>query len=351
MIRFLRRFLALFTIAIAVGMVAFKGWLELSGPYLEGLPLYPYCQEAAQALAEDRISDALEFAEAGDCPAEAERARELWDSLAANFERCIEGIWTGRAEDMAGIACAIASDLVVFGDVRDLTRQGIAWGRGEETDLFLVSLSAAGLALTLVPQAGAGSSLMKLARKAGTLSDGLASSISSLIRRGALGPLGNLLSDAGRITAKVGPARATRALAYADDAEELGEVARFVDSAAHPLMGLRLGGKRVLSLVDEPVVYREALSRGPSGLALAVERGGGALLSRKPLLLFVGKVLYKDPLAVGAALLALATWLLKWVSWRLVLIAAGVLLMVAAVNYPYESHRRPGRRQRVRAGA
>ena len=340
MIRLLRHALAFVLVLLAAGVIGLKVWLELSGPYLEALPVYPFCQEAELALAEDRVLDALELAEAGECLSVAERAQRRWDSLAATFGRCLDGIWTGRAEDAAGLACAVASDLVVFGDVRDLTRQGLSWTRGEETDLVLVGLSAAGLALTIVPQAGAGASLMKVARRAGTLSDRLAGSVGSLIRLGAWRPLGGLLSDAGRISAKVGPARATRVLAHADSAEELTEVARFVDSAAHPLLALRWGGKQMLRVADDAPLYAEALRRGPAGLLLAAERGAAALLSRKPLLLFAAKTIYRNPEAIATFALALATRLLSWASWELTLVIAAAMLLLAALIRPF---RRRGR--------
>src|SRR5690606_34185940 len=164
--------------------VGVKGWLEVSGPFVEALPEYPFCAQARAALDGDRVADALELAAAGDCEAEERAARSAYDSLSATFSRCVDSVWTGRAEDAAGLTCAVASDLVIFGDVRDLTRQGLNWSRGEDTDPVLIALSATGIALTLAPQFGAGTSLLKIARRAGTLSERLASSVLGLLRRG-----------------------------------------------------------------------------------------------------------------------------------------------------------------------
>lgn len=342
MTRFLRRLLAAVVILLALGLVAMKAWLELSGPYLEALPYHPFCAEAATALARDDVAGALELAEAGGCETVTTQAQERWDSLAATFERCIGGIWTGEAEDAASLTCAIASDLVVFGDVRDLTRQGLSWSRGEETDIVLVSLSAAGIALALMPQVGAGASLLKVARKAGTLSDRLASAAYALFKQREWRALGGLLGDAGRISTKVGPARATRALAYADSADELADVARFVEAAPNPLLGLKWGGKRVMRLTDDPDLYAHALARGRPGLVLAGERGAAALLTRKPVILALAKVIYRDPTALLLGLVGLASWILGWLSWQNVVIAACALLLVAALMLPRRSR---GRRE------
>lgn len=348
MTRFLRRLVAAVVILLALGLVAMKAWLDLSGPYLEALPYYPFCAEAATALVRDDVAGALELAEAGGCESVSSRAQERWDSLTATFERCLGGIWTGEADDGASLACAVASDLVVFGDVRDLTRQGLSWSRGEEPDVILVSLSAAGIALALMPQAGAGASLLKVARKAGTLSDRLASSAYALFKQREWRALGGLLGDAGRISVKVGPARATRALAYADSAEELSDVARFVEVAPNPLLGLKWGGKRVMRLTDDPDLYAQALARGRPGLILAGERGAAALLTRKPVILALAKVIYRDPAALLLGIVGLASWLLGWLSWQNVVIAASVLLLVAAALLPRGSPRRAGARRAPR---
>lgn len=349
MIRFLRQLLVVVLVLLALGVVGVKAWLEVSGPYVEALPVYPFCTAAETALAADRVADALELAAAGDCGAVEERARAAYDSLAATFSRCVDGLWSGRAEENAGLTCAVASDLVIFGDVRDLTRQGLSWSRGEATDPVLVALSATGIALTLAPQFGAGTSLLKIARRAGTLSERLASSVMGLLKRGAWRPLGGLLSDAGRISAKLGPAKATRALAYADDAEGVTDVARFVESVDQPLLGLRWGGRATLRIAEDPDLYQTALRRGPQGIALAARRGSAALLARKPLIVTAAKTVYRNPEALLAAAAALASWLLRVANWTIVLITSGALLVLAILVNPRSRRRRRRRRPVWRA--
>ncbi|HZW28490.1 MAG TPA: hypothetical protein VFF08_08525 [Trueperaceae bacterium] len=340
--RFVRRLLGTALVVLGLAVVAGKLWLASSGPYLEALPPFPFCAEARAELGAGQAAEAIELAEAGGCEEELAAARAQWDRLGAMFERCVSGVWTGRAGDGVGITCAIASDLVVFGDVRDLTRQGIAWFRGEETDEVLVALSAAGIALTFTPQVGAGNDLLKAARRAGALSESLARSVVRLARERAWRPLANLFGDAGRISLKVGPARATRALAYADDADELARVARFVDAAPSPLLGLRWGGKGAARLAD-PDLYAAALARGPAGVELAVRRGTKALLARQPLVVALAKQLFNGNAS------ALAVLLLRRLTWPVVVgVAAGLVLLGAAT---YRSGRRPRRRPRLRHAA
>jgi hypothetical protein len=333
--RLLRRLLGVVLVLAGLAVVAGKLWLDATGPYLESLTPYPFCERARAELEAGRPLDAMELAEAGGCEDELAAARSEWDRLGAVFRRCVHGVWTGRAEDGVGIGCAIASDLVVLGDVRDLARQGVAWLRGEETDEMLVALSAAGLALTFAPQVGAGNDLLKAARRAGALSEGLAGAVVRLVRERAWRPLADLLGSAGRMSLRLGPARATRALAYADDADELARVARFAESSPSPLLGLRWGGKGAARLTDESL-YAAALARGPSGVELAVRRGSRALLSRQPLVIAAAKALYRgDASALAVLLLRRATW--PWVGT----VAAAMLLLGAAV---YRSGARRGGR-------
>jgi hypothetical protein len=155
-VRAVRLVLALLLIAIGSGVLALKAWGSVTGPYLETLPPYPFCDHAADALAAGEVAEALELAEAGGCEAEATRARARWDAMGAVAARCWEGVWRGEGGDDAAAVCAIVSDLVVVGDLRDLARQGIGWSRGEETDTVLVALSAAGVALTFAPALSGG---------------------------------------------------------------------------------------------------------------------------------------------------------------------------------------------------
>jgi hypothetical protein len=64
--------------------------------------------------------EALDLARTGDC------SEVRWNNLSTNFQRCVAGVWT---------------DLLVFGVVRGLTRQGLRWRTGEEADSVLTALS------------------------------------------------------------------------------------------------------------------------------------------------------------------------------------------------------------------
>ncbi len=327
-----RVLLAVALVLAALMALTGKVVLEARGPYLEALPDHPFCIEAEWALAEDRVADALELAEAGACTNAAARARARWTTIAATFSRCAAGAWTGRGDDVAAVGCALASDLVVFGDVRDLTRQGVSWARGDATDPVLIGLSAVGLVATFAPHVDAGGALLKAARRAGALTDALAGATVRLVRAGTWRPLVNMFSDAGRIARRLGPAGGTRALRHADDVDDVAALAGFVEAAPNPLLALRWAGKGAVRLGDDAVLYGAALAKGPDGLALAAARGGRALLARQPVLVALAKAVHRDPAALAAFVAWLATMLVRWASWPVVAaFAAGALLVAAAI--------------------
>jgi hypothetical protein len=93
--------------------------------------------------------------------------------------RFVTGLVTGNADDVASLSGTVAGDLFVFGDIRDIVREGKHLAMGEDTDRLVLGLAAAGLAVTaatyvtvggMVP-VRAGLTLVKDARKVGRLGE------------------------------------------------------------------------------------------------------------------------------------------------------------------------------------
>ena len=97
-------------------------------------------------------------------------------------KRFATGLVTGNADDVASLSGTVAGDLFVFGDIRDVVREGKHLAMGEETDRLVLGLAAAGLAVTAATYVSvggaapvrAGLTLVKDARKVGRLGEGLA---------------------------------------------------------------------------------------------------------------------------------------------------------------------------------
>jgi hypothetical protein len=150
-------------------------------------------------LLHDNVKAALESGDADLAGSFAELARdnnvELGDELSkqvseavtqdnstAQFaKRFATGLVTGNADDVASLSGTIAGDLFVFGDIRDMVREGKHLAMGEETDHLILGLATVGLAVTAATYVSvggaaplrAGLTLVKDTRRVGRLSEGL----------------------------------------------------------------------------------------------------------------------------------------------------------------------------------
>ena len=95
--------------------------------------------------------------------------------------RFATGLVTGNADDVASLSGTVAGDLFVWGDIRDVVREGKHLATGEETDHLVLGLAGIGLAVTAATYVSvggalplrAGLTLVKDTRKLGRLSEGL----------------------------------------------------------------------------------------------------------------------------------------------------------------------------------
>jgi hypothetical protein len=101
----------------------------------------------------------------------AEQDAATPSSQATSFAR---GFITGKPEDIASAAGMLTGDLFVFGDVRDVVREGWHGLTGEEVDKVVLGLAGTGIAVTagvyfsagLAAPARAGLSVIKAAKRA-----------------------------------------------------------------------------------------------------------------------------------------------------------------------------------------
>ena len=176
------------------------------------------------------------------------------------------GFFTGDAADVASLSGTVAGDLFVFGDIRDVVREGKHLAMGEETDRLVLGLAAAGLAVTGATYislggaapARAGLTLVKDARKVGRLGTGLtewvgrsardvvdtamlrdavasgsllrpsqtASAVTAAFRAEKAGALVRLGKDVGRVTGKAGTRGALDVLRIAEGPKDVTRAAR-----------------------------------------------------------------------------------------------------------------------------
>ncbi len=168
------------------------------------------------------------------------------------------------------LAGAVATDLFVVGDVRDLIIQSGRWVRGEKTDPVIAALAGVGVLTTLAPEIDWAPSLLKAARKAGAMTDRFADFLLAAVKGRRTRELRTLAADTAEIARRASPAGAVRLMKYIDNADDAARLARFLErSGARGAVALRVTGREGIEMVRAADAMRAA---GRIDDAAAVER-------------------------------------------------------------------------------
>lgn len=215
------------------------------------------------------------------------------ESSASHFaKRFASGLVTGNADDAGSLSGTVAGDLFVFGDIRDVVREGKHLVMGEDTDRLVLGLAATGLAVTAVTYVSvggvapvrAGLTLVKDARKVGRLGEGLTEWAGRSAREIVDGPM---LEDAVATSATTSPGQTVRAIRAAFKAEKAGALVRMAKDVGR--ISEKAGARGALDTLK--------IAEGPEDVARATrlaEASGGKtrailkLLGRSALLLTAG---------------------------------------------------------------
>jgi hypothetical protein len=202
--------------------------------------------------------------------------------------RFVTGLVTGDADDVASLSGTVAGDLLVFGDIRDVVREGKHLASGEETDHLVLGLAAAGLAVTAATYVSvggatpvrAGLTLVKDARKVGRLGEGLASWAGRSARELVDAPVLQKAVASGSVLRPGGTASAIRAAFRAEKAGALVRLAKDVGRVTEKA-GTR-GALDTLRISEGPkdVARAARLAEAKGGKTRAIMKllGRGALL-------------------------------------------------------------------------
>jgi hypothetical protein len=214
-------------------------------------------------------------------------------SSASHFaRRFATGLVTGSADDAGSLSGTVAGDLFVFGDIRDVVREGKHMIVGEDTDRLVLGLATAGLAVTVatyvsmggVAPVRAGLTLVKDARKVGRLGEGLSEWAGRSAREVVDAPM---LEQAVASSATTSPGRTVSAIRAAFNAEKAGALVRMAKDVGR--VSEKAGARGALDTLK--------IAEGPEDVARAArlaETSGGKtralikLLGRGALLLTTG---------------------------------------------------------------
>lgn len=275
---------SLVRVALAAALVWVLGAAEhgrVARRALRELPGFDFAAETRRLADEGRFAEALLAAETGmertEGPdrAELERLRAQTvarrDSWWRRARDVGSGAITGRGSTLEELLGAIGADMLVIGDVRDLVIEGGRLVADGETDEVVLLLSAAGLATTAVPMADWGPAVLKVARKTGAMSRGLADWVVSAVRGGRVTEVGELYADVGKLADRATPAVAVRVLAHADTPGEVKKLAEFAGERGGA-WALYAGGADAAKAATSGEAaarsaFTAAVAKGPAGVA------------------------------------------------------------------------------------
>ena len=210
------------------------------------------------------------------------------NSTASMARRFATGLVTGEADDLASLSGTVAGDLFVFGDIRDVVREGKRLVMGENVDQLVLGLATVGLAVTAATYVSvggavpvrAGLSMVKDARKVGRLGAGL----TEWAGRSARGVVDAPMLQQAVATASIArPGQTVSAMKAAFKAEKAGALVRLAKDVGRvgEKAGTR-GALDVLRIADGPKdvarAARLAESKGSQTRAIVKILGRGALL-------------------------------------------------------------------------
>lgn len=210
------------------------------------------------------------------------------NSTVSTAGRFAKGLITGEADDVASLSGTVAGDLFVFGDIRDVVREGKRLVMGEDADRLVLGLASIGIAVTAATYMSvggaapvrAGLTMVKDARKVGRLGAGL----TEWAGRSARGVIDAPMLQQAVSTASVArPGQAISAVKAAFKAEKAGALVRLAKDVGRvsEKAGTK-GALDVLRIADGPAdvarAARLAESKGSQTRAIVKILGRGALL-------------------------------------------------------------------------
>lgn len=123
-------------------------------------------------------------------------------------QRVIEGAITGEARDLESLAGAVALDLFLLGDLRDIAIQGWRSITGEETDSLILALATLGILTSPTLQLDLAPALAKALRRSGAFSASLSKELGvlgvKLVQTGDAPKLTRAMDDIGALTRNFG---------------------------------------------------------------------------------------------------------------------------------------------------
>ncbi len=280
--------LRLLVAAFLLWCVAIDTPSRLARSALSRLPDFDYAKEVEYLRAAGRYGEAIMVADEGLRDASGpsrEALQHQRDAVVAEQSSWLRkaksvglGALSGKGDSLESLLGAIAADMLIVGDVRDLLLQGSRFVVDGEADPLIVTLSGVGLATTLAPEVDWVPSVLKVARKSGAMTRKMGEELLSSLKRGGKAAeegLQSMMKDVASLSRRASPAGAARVLRHADSAAELGTLVRFVERQPSGAFALHVLGEEGAQLVKSGA-KSELKAGAKAGLASDLKAGARA---------------------------------------------------------------------------
>lgn len=232
---------------------------------LIAMPNYNYIPDIKELDSQGRKSEALELAryilQTPELPGQ-EEAKELankleseLDSIWGKTKRVMSGFVFGEGNSIEEIGGSITADMIVYGDIRDLIKQGYYKVTGNDTDAVVAALAGVGLITEVVDLSDWAPSVFKAFRKVGALSDKFAKWLIIVCERSIktkkLDDGLKMAFDYVRILSDtVGIGRAATMFKYVDNPSDLEAITKFaIQTPDTAYIMMKVGNKEALKAI------------------------------------------------------------------------------------------------------
>ena len=290
----------LFGLGIALIIAAI--WLLVGGradddiSVLDRLPDYDYIAEINDLMQQKRWGEAKTICEdviALDLPS-ANKARELqakcqlesgkiYNRLYKAGKGFITGEPDGSLEELGG---SVVSDMLMYGDIRDLVKQGYFKLTNRETDPVITALAAAGLLTEFVDVADWAPAALKAFRKIGAITDSLGRYIiktsADIFKTGKIdSACKNFFLNLKTMLNNTGFIRSSRIIKYAQSADDVAILAASAKTSPHAThLVASTANERTVEVIeavnkhkDSPALLKKIARKGANSLKLISRTG------------------------------------------------------------------------------
>lgn len=283
---------------------------RLARVQFDSLPKMDYLAEVRHLSGQQRFAEALLVAQTGleelsgdeheALLAEQKAVRDEQASVIRKGKQLLRGALVGEGDSLEALIGAVAADMFIVGDIRDLIIQGGRLAVDGQSDELILALSAVGVLTTVMPEIDWIAAFLKVAKKAGALSKRMIEALVRIVRAANdtrdYTQLKRLFGYFKTLIDKSTPSGALRLLRHIDDPKEVELVADFLKRQPAGGFVLHVAGKDGVDIVKASVRESEnvlvmAAKKGDPGIAWL--RSGGQRLLRPHLIVGALKGLQK----------------------------------------------------------